>query len=235
MAPIDFSTRLIEKIPRAGDVTSFRFEKPNQLEYEPGQWTSVDFDLEGETFGHHFTLSSAPTEPFLEFTTHVRQSDFKQALDRLEMGHELRMKAPYGQFVLRPETGEVVFLTGGIGITPVRSILRTMADGSSDRRIVLFYGNRNAESTVFLEELRSLDDQLPYLRMVLVFSEPDENWRGARGHIDGELLERELRTMAGWSWYLSGPPSMVNDLRSMLEERGIADDSIVTEEFQGYE
>ena len=235
MAPVKFSTRLVEKIPRAGDVASFRFEKPGELEYQPGQWTSVEFDLNDELFGHHFTISSAPTEPFLEFTTHVRQSDFKQALDRLKEGHEMRMQAPFGQFVLNEEKPEVVFLTGGIGITPVRSILRTLADGASDRRIVLFYGNRSPETAVFLDELNQLDDQLPYLRVVHVFSQPGEDWQGPRGHITGELLAEELNDLAGWSWYISGPPSMVEQLRSVLRERAVPEDSIVTEDFLGYE
>jgi len=196
-----FKTPLLEKIPRVADVVSFRFERPAGHEYQAGQWFNITFTAPGEArqaadpYVHHFSYSSSPTEPWLEFTTRLRGSEFKNALDGLPLGSEVEWEGPYGGFTLPAELKRVAFLTGGIGITCVRSILRWVADATagvaptsatgalrpglpSVEEITLLFANRSEDGIPFFAELQQLERSLPALRVVNVISQPDEGWRG---------------------------------------------------------
>lgn len=235
MAAMKFDTRLLEKIHRGADMWSFRFDKPGDYEYQAGQWATINLPRGGAPLSHHFSHSSSPTEPFLELTTRIRDSEFKQALAALEPGVEVEMEGPCGSFVLPEEIREVVFLTGGIGITPVRSIVRYLVDTGSERRVVVFYANRDEDNICFREELAQLEDQLPYLHFVYVLSDPKGPWQGYRGLVSAEILEAELEVLTGLSYYISGPPAMVDAMRSVLRKEWIATSSMVLENFVGYE
>ncbi|GAB4246332.1 MAG: hypothetical protein Kow00129_06580 [Thermoleophilia bacterium] len=231
-----FTTALLEKIPRIGDVTTFRFDKPGSYEYRAGQWGVIDIPSTGGTLSHHFTHASSPTEPYLDITTHVRETEFKKTLDRLQPGTEVQMKGPFGQFYLRDEHERAAFVTGGIGITPVRSILRDLADsGAESPEIVVFYANRRLETAVYRDELDALDDQLPFLEIIHVPSEPAPDWQGQSGHIDRETITSVLENPADWIFYLCGPPGMVKDMRELLRTLSIANNAILAETFDGYE
>jgi ferredoxin-NADP reductase len=119
----------VEKIPRVADIVTFRFERPPGHEYRAGQWFVITFPGPTEPYEHHFSYSSSPTEPFLEFTTRLRGSAFKNALDALPLGTEVEVEGPYGAFTLPEGLERLVFIAGGIGITCVRSILRWLVDG----------------------------------------------------------------------------------------------------------
>ncbi len=124
-----FPSRLVEKIPRVADIVSFRFERPPGYEYLAGQWFIVTFSGPLGPYTHHFSHSNSPLEPELEFTTRLRGSEFKNALDTLAPGAEVELEGPYGAFTLPGGLERVAFIAGGIGITCVRSILRWLADG----------------------------------------------------------------------------------------------------------
>ena len=133
-----YVARLVEKEPRVEDIVSFRFERPDGYRYQAGQWLVItlpdsaaaespppgsasDWDM---AHTHHFSHSSSPLDPLLEFTTRLRGTEFKNALATLQPGSEVEFEGPYGSFVLPEDAGKVAFLAGGIGVTCVRSILR---------------------------------------------------------------------------------------------------------------
>ena len=105
---------------------------------------------------HHFTHSSSPTEPWLETTTRLRGTPYKNALDALPLGAEVTMAGPNGFFTLRDAVPRAAFLAGGIGITTVRSILRALADRGDDRPLLLLYGNHDEDGIAFDDELADL-------------------------------------------------------------------------------
>jgi ferredoxin-NADP reductase len=179
-------------------------------------------------------------ETELEFTTRMRGSEFKIALDALPLGAEVELEGPYGAFTLPDGLKQVVFIAGGIGITCVRSMLRWLSDRQDapegvPRAIVLLFANHSEDTIPFHDELEELETRLHGFRVIQVISQPGKDWRVYRGHIDREVLDRELPWPTSWAYYLSGPPSFVHSMQELLISRGIESGSIKTEGFEGYE
>jgi len=246
-----YPSRLIEKLPQVADVVSFRFERPEGYRFQAGQWLVVTFagPDPAEPYEHHFSHSDAPSAPWVEFTTRLRESEFKNALSALPVGSDVQLEGPYGSFVMPPDVERAAFLAGGIGITCVRSILRWVADlhasagGAAEggeqarlalRDIVLLFANRSEDAIPFLAELDELAESLPGLRVVHVLSQPGKGWRGYRGHLDQEILAAELPDPGSWHYFVSGPPSFDLAMQEVLVGWGIDAGRTKMERFEGY-
>lgn len=253
MAQPTVTTAFVEKVPRTPGTASFRFARPTGYTHTAGQWFVLTIPSPGGPLTKHFTHSDSPTEDYLEFTTRLTGSEYKNAVDGLTPGTEVQIEGPYGAFTLRPGLERVVFLTGGIGITPVRSILRSLADsgsleaaspagaehGSSPAdgaplEIVVFYGNLDEGSITFGDELDDLARPGAPLKLVHVLSSPSEAWEGHRGYISREIVEAELDDPSAWTHYVSGPPAMVEAMRALLVDLGLTRRQMVLENFEGY-
>ena len=215
-----FATTLTERRPLTPGVSGFRFVRPDGYEFTAGQWFVLTIPSDDGPLTKHFTHSSSPTEPFLDFTTRLTGSQFKNALDALPVGAEVQMEGPFGTFVLRDGVMRVAFLTGGIGVTPVRSILRHLADGVAGAfpvpEIAIVLGNLSENTITFKDELESMAARIPGARVVHVLSQPSEVWEGHRGYISAEIIRIELADPSAWTYYVSGPPPMVEAMRSAL-------------------
>lgn len=235
-------TRLIEKINEADGIMSFRFEKPDGFDYTAGQFADYtltdppETDAEGNIRG--FTLSSAPYEPFLMATTRMRDTAFKRVLKDAAIGTELELDAPYGSFTLHNNVKRpAVFLTGGIGITPARSIALQSVHDATGHRIIVLCSSKSPDGTVFLEELTQLDRSHENITFVPTMTRPGElkqPWDGETGHIDAAMLSRYVDDLSAPIYYLCGPGPMVKVMRTMLDDAGVDSDDIRTEEFTGY-
>ena len=234
MKSMTFSTKLLERIPRVEGVKTFRFERIKKYEFTAGQWFVLTIPEDDGYLTKHFTHSSSPTEGYIELTTRLTGSHFKNTLDALPVGTEVEIEGPFGSFTLSEGAEQVAFLTGGIGITPVRSILRFMTDTGDQRHVTVFYGNRDSESIVFRSELEDFAAHLPNLKVVHVLSDPQSDWEGYRGYVRGEILEEELGEADGRIYYISGPPAMVTSMKDLLKERGVGRREMVLENFEGY-
>jgi ferredoxin-NADP reductase len=222
--------------------TAFEFEKPDDFEFKAGQFILVDLidppetDLEGN--GRTFSLASAPFEERLMVATRIRDTAFKRSLDRMPLGTEVSIAGPYGTLTLHGDPDRpAVFLTGGIGITPFRSILLQAAHDKLRDHLLLFYSNRRPEDAAFLEELETLEKANPNYTFVGSMTEMTKSnrpWQGENSRIDKEMLERHLGHVKGPFYHVAGPPAMVTAMRKMLEEAGVADDRVHFEEFSGY-
>ena len=234
--------KLLEKIDDADGVMSFRFEKPAGFEYTAGQFADYtlpdppETDAEGNIRG--FTLSSAPYEPFLMATTRMRDTAFKRVLRDAPIGTEVALDAPYGSFTLHNNVKRpAVFLTGGIGITPARSIALQSVHDATGHRIIVLYSSKSADGIVFLDELAQLDASHENITFVPTVTRPDESeesWEGETGHVDAAMLARYVDDLSAPIYYLSGPGPMVKAMRTMLDGAGVDGDDIRTEEFTGY-
>ncbi|GAB4245383.1 MAG: hypothetical protein Kow00122_02060 [Thermoleophilia bacterium] len=230
-----------EKIARTPGTASFRFIRPAGYTYAAGQWFVLTIPGPTGPLSKHFTHSSAPTEPHLEFTTRLTGSPYKTAMEQLPLGTEVEIEGPFGSFVLPEDRTRTAFLAGGIGVTPVRSILRDLADRQAagqplpDRDLAVFYGNQSPHTIVFADEFEAFARALPRLKVVHVLSEPGDDWAGWRGYLRGEILEAELADPASWRYAVSGPPAMVEAMRSLLRERNIPRRQLVFESFEGYQ
>jgi ferredoxin-NADP reductase len=236
-----FEAALVRRDLVAERTMSFRFVKPADWSYRAGQFVDItlldppETDAEGDTRG--FSVSSAPSEGVIMITTRLRDTAFKRVLQTMPIGTAVRIEGPFGDLRLHRAKRPAVVLTGGIGITPFRSILlETIREGGLPYPVVMLYANRRPQDAAFLDELRSLAEQEPNLTFVPTMSALDvgESWDGERGHIDIPMIKRHLADRSDAIYYLTGPPGLVQGLRSMLVGAAVDEDDIRTEEFTGY-
>ncbi len=228
---------LLKKEEVARNTLSCKVSKPENFLFKPGQYMQV-FLSEDSSDSHTFSIAAAPHEDFLMFTTRIRKdSDFKQRLAARAEGSELRIEAPGGQFVLPTETElPVVFLVGGIGITPVRSMVKHEEYRSTSRPITVFYSNPTPEDAAFLHELETI--ALPYYRLVPTMTGMEKSaqeWNGEQGYIDEQMLRAHLKDMSQPIFYVVGPPGFVNamvDLLHSIDE--VPSTHVKSEDFAGF-
>jgi ferredoxin-NADP reductase len=239
MPPTTFTGILLKKIPRSADTTSFRFSRPPSYTFEAGQNYSITIPSPEGPLEHRFSHADSPTEDHVELTTRLTGSAFKNALVALPLGAEATFKGPYGRFVFQYQTPKIAFLTGGIGITPVRSMLRYLADTGGAGRVAgqelaMFYGSMTADGIVYKEELDELARTVAGLRVVHVITDPGKGWHGYSGFITAGIVRAELADPQAWTYYVAGPPPMITAMQKVTGELGIAESQIVTESFAGY-
>lgn len=226
----------------ADGTMAFYFSKPEGFVFEAGQFAELtltnppETDAEGNM--RHFSIASAPYEKDLQIATRMRDTAFKRVLRGAAFGTRLQMDAPYGSFTLdKDPTIPAVFLTGGIGITPARSIVLQATRESSPRPILLFYSNRGPEEAAFLQALTLAATKNPRLTYVPTMTKMENSrtkWAGETGYITRAMLEKHIPDLTAPIYYISGPPAMITAMRKLLNEAGVTDGSIRTEEFTGY-
>jgi ferredoxin-NADP reductase len=233
--------RLKEQRHEAPDVISFVFDLLGQpLAYRPGQY--VYYELDELAFPdergkrRHFTISSAPSEQgVIMFTTLLRGSGFKETLRHAQAGYELTVETPRGSFAVpEGETRKHVFIAGGIGVTPYRSIMRNAVDSGSPLEALLLDFNRALVDVSFRAELEAIAAGMPSFRFVPVLSEPEPGWTGELGRLDDSLLRRHVSDMAGSLFWVSGPPPMVTAYMEALAQSGVEPDAMRKDNFTGY-
>jgi ferredoxin-NADP reductase len=237
-----YQVTLIRKEEVAVKTYAFHWEKPEGFEYKAGQyvdWTLLNpTDKDEWSAKHSFTIASAPFEKELIFTTRMRDSAFKHDLDALRPGDKISMEGPNGDFVLHEDASiPAVFLTGGIGSTPVRSILLQAGHDQLKHQITVFYSNRTPQDAAFMDLFMSLSKLNPNFLIVPTVTEINKigpDWKGEIGTINVTMLEKHLEDIKSPIYYLDGPPEMVKGMLQVISDAGIDFDKVRTEDFEGY-
>ncbi len=236
-------TSLLQSRQDVADGTmAFRFDKPLGWVFKAGQFLDLtllnpaETDAEGNT--RSFSIASGPDEDTLMVATRMRDTAFKRVLKTMPIGTAVTIEGPSGDLTLQNDaTRSAVFLAGGIGITPFRSMLVQAAHQQLPHRLFLFYSNRRPEDAPFLEELQALQQENPRYTLIPSMSEMAAShrpWTGETGLIDQAMLSRHLSGAVSPLYYLAGPPKMVKALHAMLTKQSVNDRDIHTEEFSGY-
>lgn len=235
-------TKLASRHEVAERTTAFQFEKPLNWTFKPGQYLDMtllnpsETDAEGNT--RTFSIATAPYEETLLVATRMRDTAFKRVLGSMPPGSEVKIEGPSGSLTLHNNVKRTaVFLAGGIGITPFRSIVFHAAKERLPHRILLFYSNRRQEDAPFLDELMALEKENPNYKLIPTLTEmakSRQSWHGEVGKIDKAMLSKYLKDAASPIYYLAGPPEMVKGLHSTINAAGADDDDIRAEEFAGY-
>ena len=222
--------------------TGLYFEKPPGFEFKPGQFanftldSSIATDADGNT--RALSIASAPHEKDLMVAMRMRDTGFKRVVSALPIGAPFFLEGPFGDLTLhRDTTRPAVFLAGGIGITPFRSMIRYATEVGSAHKIFLFYSIRRFEEGAFLDELREIEELNHRFKFIPTITHPDgvpHHWRGERGHIAEPMLNRWLPVSQTPVFYIAGPPGMVDGMRQILCDALVSDDDIRAEEFAGY-
>ncbi len=230
-----FESELVEFIKRTNDVKSFRFSRPLSFEYEAGQFMFVTIPNEDVELKKHFTLSSSPTEKdFIELTKKLTGSNYSKALDSLQIGEKVKIDAPYGQFTFDKQIRKMAMLSGGIGITPLRSMCKYSTDLQLENDIILLYGNNRVEDIAYKNEFDWLQRENNNLKVVYVLNNPHSEWKGNTGYINAKMVRKEVTDYTSRVFYICGPPIMVKAMKKLLQELKISAENIKTENFSGY-
>ena len=258
----DFRLVLFAKILIEGtDVISFRFNQeldklevnktPSLFEYTAGQYAYFNLDdVHGDPNDstRHFTISSSPAENFIMLSTKIRDSPYKQRLSNLEEGDKIDVSAPEGEFILPADYSKpLIFLSGGIGVTPFRSMLNYATEKQLPLKIIMFDSNKNQQNILFKKEFDDWTALNENMKIVYTLSDDksegnnnfgtEEEWNGEKGRIDKKMILKHVdtNTLNDAIFYICGPPDMLKSMQSLLEkELEIPKDRIKIEEFTGY-
>ena len=230
----DLEAEVIQTIMRTPDVLSIRFRRPEGFNYLPGQWMLVTPGKKTEQPTKPLSLSSSPTEDFLEVTKRLTGHEFSNALAALKPGDAASLQGPYGHLTFHGEHDKICMLSGGIGITPLRSMIRYSVDKKLKTDIVLIYSNRFENGIAFKEDFDALQETCPNFKMISTITNPSQEWKGLTGRINAEMVKRVVPDYADRVFYSCGPKLMVDDLVAMLEEMEIPKERVRFEYFSGY-
>lgn len=222
-----------EKSKVEDDAITFIFKPETKFTWRAGQYLFYTLptknpDNRGVT--RYFTISSAPSEGHVAITTRIfdKPSTFKKSLLKLKPGDEIEASGPDGKFTVDDPKRNMIFISGGIGITPFRSILKEADINGQKLNVTLLYGNRN-EDAVFKSELESFKINNPNLK-IEYFISPD--------HIEESAIRSIVNSKSSIVnplFYISGPAPLVRSIRDIVKSEGISMDNIKLDSFPGYD
>jgi ferredoxin-NADP reductase len=221
----------------AHNIQTFWFKPEKPVRYTAGQFTEIQLphdDADDRGIKRWFTLSSSPTEEMISITTKFAShqgSTFKQHLRELQPGTPLKLASTMGDFVLpKDKTIPLVFVAGGMGITPMRSMAKWLSDTGEKRDIHLIYAVTEEDELAFVPLFKEYD-----LKFTPVVKQPNGDYKGETGSLSVgcilELAPDDGRNM----YFLSGPEPMIENFVKEFEAKGFAKDRLVTDYFPGYQ
>lgn len=200
----------------AEDTYILRFTPQGKVVYRflPGQYCEIQ--LTESAVRRPFSLASAPNSKILEFCIKP-YGTFSTTLSTLPIGSPVKISEPMGSLVWDDSTHDAAFLVGGIGISPVMSMLRTSKKNMRRPTLTLFYGNRTPETKAYEKELRTFQKDLG-IRVIDIYSHIPEihPWKGYRGFITAEILQKELPNLTQTTFFLIGPPVFIGKMQEIL-------------------
>ncbi|MAG59681.1 hypothetical protein CMO96_02740 [Candidatus Woesebacteria bacterium] len=240
---MEFKAKIRAIKQEAKGTKTFVFDKPPNLKYKSGQSFHFTVDLkypDDRGVTRHFTLSSSPTEENIQFTTRIRpQSGFKKTLDEMSVGDEIKVHGLGGEFVLDSDTTSIpqVFVAGGIGITPFRSIFKYIVDKNLKVPVHLIYSNSIPEEIAFKEDLDKMASRHTNMQITYTVTKPEESkqkWSGHTSRVDKTLISQIASKYQNPVFWLCGPPAFVSAMEDVLEEMKIPEERIKIDKFSGY-
>jgi glycine betaine catabolism B len=219
-------------------IKTFWFKPEKPVRHTAGQYIELTLhhdkpDERGER--RWFTLSASPSEPLVSISTRLRQGDegssFKRKLQALRPGDEVIMSQPMGDFVLpKDKTIPLVFIAGGIGITPMRSMVKWLYDTGEKRTVDLLYASNTLDEVAFRDLFENYG-----VNMKIILSEPPAGWPGETERLSGEKILELSPDDKRKLYYISGPEPMVETLVDQLKLLGLPESRLVTDYFPGYD
>lgn len=199
----------------------------------PGQFMFVRFIRPGRPSElHPFTISASPLKTKILQATIKQSGNFTDTIDQTKPGDHAHIEAAYGRFSLvHVDASQFVFIAGGVGITPIISMLRYLKETDDRRPALLLYGNRAERDILFREELAALPE---HIETVHVLSKPDDTWKGPRGYITQEILQEHAGSRLAdpqTHIFLCGPPPMMPKVIDSLHHLRVTDARIHYERF----
>lgn len=232
---IEIKTKVIDVIDRTPNVKSVRLKNDPAVSFRPGQFANISLD-EGKEFSRYLSLSNSPTEAgYIEVTKKITESEFSKRYMNLKIGDAVKIKYPMGNFIYEGQFDKVVFLSGGIGITPIRSMARYAFDKKLDTDMILVYGNHSSADIAFKGDFDYISKNMKNFRVRHVLCLEDKNVECRIGRIDRNIIEAEIKDIFERRFFICGPPAMVTGIKGILsDELKVPAEQVIFENFQGY-
>lgn len=237
-----FAARLTGKEEVTKGTTAFRVSKPAGFKFVAGQAVYLSIpglkkaDAKGQV--RTFSIASAPQDVELEIATRQTDTSFKRYLAAADTGSALQIEGPYGDLTLHEDVNRpAVFLAGGIGVTPFRSMILDVTNRALPHRLFLFYSNRTSEDAAFLAELRALEQKNPRFKLIAVFTDGADalvDDAAERGPITANMIAKHTDGEVSPVYYVAGPPGMVAAMEGLLKDEGVRREDVRAEGFTGY-
>lgn len=226
--------------PETAVVKTFRLmmldDSPMAFTFAPGQYVNVTAPVGDAPQTRAYTIASSPTQrDYIELTVkrEERGAMSRHLHDAVKVGDELDIAGPNGSFVFTgQEADSIVLVAGGVGITPMMSIIRFLCDRSWSGSIFLVYACRSSADFVFAQELAALERRNAGLQVVATMARTEgTDWMGPRGFITKDLLVQSVPEIATRRIHVCGPPPMMESIKAILAELGVPREHIKTEAF----
>ncbi|HYA20491.1 MAG TPA: FAD-dependent oxidoreductase [Burkholderiales bacterium] len=238
-----FAAKLIERNEVAEGTMAFTFERPSDFNFTAGQFLTVIVpnppfsDAKGNR--RTFSIASPPQElAHLEIATRMTDSALKRSLAELPLSTPVELFGPAGSFVLHKASSmPAVFIAGGIGITPFRSMINDAFARHLTHQITLVYSNRNLEGAAFHDEfLRAAEahTKFKYIPTMTEANKSHRQWSGLRRIVDAHFLREHIGDIMAPVFYIAGPPGMVTGINKAVIEAGAEPARVRSEKFDGY-
>lgn len=230
---------LVARVRETPDVVTFRLMTPGRgplpFTYVPGQYLNVQVEVDGRVVRRSYTLASTPTRPASCELTIKREPDgtvSRHMHDRVQVGDRVRVTAPVGRFTFTGEgASSVLLIAGGVGITPVMSMLRALADRAWPGTVFFLIVAKREQDLIFRNEIETLSKQMPNLRVKVTLTRAEETWTGSRGRPTAEIIRTLVPEVTRVPVYLCGPQPMMDATVDLLVEIGVPRTEIQTEAF----
>lgn len=229
---------LLEKKDVAHNTPMYTFSKPEGFSFQAGQYVSMKvaptpYSDEKGNF-RSFSIASAPHQDTLDFVMRRSESAFKKNLDQLPIGGVVEITNAVGTCIL-PFTGTeqtFIFLTGGVGITPIRSILLDAIEQKRQEKFFLFYSNWTPNDAPLFTEINSLSGvQLEKIH-TMTCENPDElGWHGECGFINIRMIQKHVPDFQSALFYVVGTAQFIETMKEMLFQNGIDSNRILADNF----
>jgi ferredoxin-NADP reductase len=229
---------LIQRIKRTPTVESFHFRLLQNQQFLPGQFLQVLFNPQTRTdksLNKYLSVSSSPTQPYIELTKRISQSPFSQRLLQVQEGESVTFDMPMGTCFYKEEYKKIGFLIGGIGITPVISIVEYIMDKRLSTQATVLYSNRTEDEIAFYAELLQWSRENENIRVYSTVTDcVPKDQCCFFGCIDKQLVLKIMPDIKDRIVFIFGPPAMVSVMRGLAREIGCKEENVKSENFTGY-
>ncbi len=215
-----------------------RLLDPSVIDFRPGQFVQFqvpEYELCDESVYRAYSVASSPSEKdMIELEIRLVPNGICTTFvhNYLKEGDKVTLNGPYGDFFLRDTDRDIIFIAGGSGMAPIKSILLDMAEKKNPRQAVYCFGARSGRDLFLVDEMKTMEKKIPNFSFVPCLSEPkpEDNWTGETGLIT-VAVDKYCTDPANTEAYLCGSPGMIAACVDVLHKKGVTDDRIFYDKF----